>query len=745
MINTRLTLILISSLLLINTTTYCQEHSRCRQDQAFEELKKKDPVMYNSIKEQLKNHTKEGEEIGKKGIQKSTEKYIIPIVFHVLHDNGPEKISEEQIMDAVRILNEDFSALSPDTGDIDPLFWPIYANVGIEFRLAQIDPNGNCSNGIHYYEDAKNMHGATCDWGEVQANWSPNQWDYDKYLNIYVLKDGGNWSYGPAASNAYSGVGMNHFHVGSIGTFSGDPYWDRTLTHEVGHWLNLPHTWGSGSIPGSCDLDDGIDDTPNTIGTWGCDLDRNSCDEGIGDLKDNTQNYMDYGCSIMFTEGQKTVIINSLLSSVQNNLHTQSNLTNTGTADPYVYNGPGACDVLSCILTTNCHGEDGRATVSFFEGVPPYSVSWSNGASSTGITADGTNTQTGLAPGDYTVTIIDSNNDTTSCSTTISSTPDISLSSSISDATLCDLECNGVIDLTATGDEIGQPFAKFSTSTSGYGGDPNMADGDCVSDLFYIDFVPALSYANIDESSIHSVCVSFTHPNPADLRINLVASVGDDWGWLELVAAGDIPAGANVDNACFTRDATNSISTGTAPFTGEWKPNDDFTTNGFILDNAVVHDFWYLSAWDCNGNGQTGTIDYFEVTFFNGVDHTTYSWSNSDATEDINALCPGSYTVTVTDNNGCIATHEEIVGCSVGIEDRLDENINIYQVSPGRLQIDTKIRIEYIEVFGMDGKRVFHDKPGSNSIDLSKKSAGLYFVRVHTAQGSIVRKVVLSD
>jgi len=746
MIKDRLILILISSLLLINTTSYCQENSRCRQDQAFEELKEKDPITYNSIKEQLENHTKEGEEIGKKGIQKSTGKYIIPIVFHVLHDNGPEKISEEQIIDAVRILNEDFNAMSPDTGDIDPLFWPIYANIGIEFRLAQIDPNGNCSNGINYYEDAKNMHGDSCEWGVVQSQWYPNQWDYDKYLNIYTLKDGGNWSYGPVGSNSLSGVGIDHFYVGSIGTFSGAPYYDRTLTHEVGHWLNLPHTWGSGSIPGSCESDDGIDDTPTTKGTWGCDLNRNSCDDGIGDLKDNTQNYMDYGCSIMFTEGQKTVMINSLLSSVQNNLHTQSNLITTGTADPYVYGGPAACDVLSCILTADCNGiTGGRATVHINSGTPPYTVTWSNGASETVTEANGTHTQSGLPPGNYTVSVTDSNNDTTSSFATISSTPDIALSSSIHNATDCSIECNGAIDLTATGKEIGQPLVKYSTNSSGYSGNPNMADGDCTSDLFYIDFIPRLSYSNIDETSIHSVCVSFSHPNPADLRINLVATVGGDYGWLELVAAGDIPAGSNVDMACFTRDAINSISTGTAPFTGEWKPNDDFTTNGFILDNAVVNDFWYLSAWDCNDNGLTGTIDYFEVTFFNGEDNTTYTWSNSETTEDINALCPGSYMVTVTDNNGCTATHESIVGCSLGIEDRLDGQIKIYQVSPGNLQIHTEIRIESIDVYSLNGKKIFQGKLSENGIDLSKESAGLYFVRVNTAEGSIVRKVVLHD
>jgi hypothetical protein len=522
--------------------------------------------------------------------------------------------------------------------------------------------------------------------------------------------------------------------------------WGRGLmTHEVGHWLGLRHTFANGCG----EIGDLVDDTPACTSTTGCPANSNTCDEGAGDLDDNVNNFMSYNsCRIMFTEGQVTLMHTVLADSIagRNNLGTLANLEATGTAVPYVYAGPNACDVLSCILTTDCNGtEDGRATVHINAGTPPFQVNWSNGASATVQEANGTHTQSGLPPGNYTVTVTDSNNDTTSCSAIISSAPDIALSSSILHAIDCIIPCNGAIDLTAAGNGIGQPCVKFSTNSSGYSGNPNMADGDCTSDLFYIDFIPSLSYANIDETSIHSVCVSFTHPNPSDLRINLVATVGRDWGWLELVAAGDIPPGANVEKACFTRDATNSISTGIAPFTGDWKPNDDFTTSGFILDNAVVNDYWYLSAWDCNGNGQTGSIDYFEVTFFDGVDNTTYLWSNTETTEDINALCPGSYMVTVTDNNGCIATHEAIVDCSVGIEDRLDENTKIYQVSPGRLHIDTKNRIESIIVYGINGKRVFQGKPSGNSIDLPKQSAGLYLIIVNTAQGNIMRKVLLRD
>ena len=40
---------------------------------------------------------------------KRRAKYIIPVVFHVIHVNGEENISKAQILDQMRIINEDFS------------------------------------------------------------------------------------------------------------------------------------------------------------------------------------------------------------------------------------------------------------------------------------------------------------------------------------------------------------------------------------------------------------------------------------------------------------------------------------------------------------------------------------------------------------------------------------------------------------------------------------------------------------
>jgi hypothetical protein len=106
-----------------------------------------------------------------------------------------------------------------------------------------------------------------------------------------------------------------------------------TLTHEVGHYLNLKHTWGDGNTPGTssnCSIDDDVTDTPECAGVTSCDISANTCG-----LLDNVQNYMDYsGCYAMFTEGQKTRMRLTLTSSTndRNNLWKSANLIETGTS-----------------------------------------------------------------------------------------------------------------------------------------------------------------------------------------------------------------------------------------------------------------------------------------------------------------------------------------------------------------------------------------------------------------------------
>ena len=79
---------------------------------------------------------------------KSGTVYFVPVVFHVLHTNGEENISDEQIRDAVDVLNRDFRKLNADANNVLPMFQGIVADAEIQFRLATKAPNGTCFNGI---------------------------------------------------------------------------------------------------------------------------------------------------------------------------------------------------------------------------------------------------------------------------------------------------------------------------------------------------------------------------------------------------------------------------------------------------------------------------------------------------------------------------------------------------------------------------------------------------------------------
>jgi hypothetical protein len=255
--------------------------------------------------------------------KKGVISYTIPLVYHVIHDNGPENVSKAAIDASVANLNEDFQKLNSDLSSVVASFTGIAADIEIQFRLAHIDPNGNCTEGI-----TRTVSDET--YAMTESAKSIVNWNTTKYLNIWVgqtmASGSGGWSYypGTAPSQNNEGIVIRSAQLGN------------SISHEVGHFLNLPHTWGSSNTPGqagNCNLDDGVADTPETMGNQSCNTAGVSC----GTL-DNVQNYMDYsGCTRMFTEGQKTRMHAALNSSwgSRNTLWANSNLIATGVADPY--------------------------------------------------------------------------------------------------------------------------------------------------------------------------------------------------------------------------------------------------------------------------------------------------------------------------------------------------------------------------------------------------------------------------
>jgi PKD repeat protein len=228
-------------------------------------------------------------------------------------------------------------------------FEDIASNIGIEFRLATIDPNGNCTTGITYNQSKLTFIG-----GENIKD--DSYWDNSKYLNIWtvanVASGAAAYAYYPgSAPTNHEGILCQHDYFGTTGTSSNGNWRRHTMSHEVGHYLNLAHPWGStndSAVEENCNSDDSVEDTPNTIGASGCTTweSQISCES-----LDNVANIMDYtNCAFMFTSGQKDRVIAALnsTSGARNNLWSESNLETTGTNDSHFFANPYAdCTPIS--------------------------------------------------------------------------------------------------------------------------------------------------------------------------------------------------------------------------------------------------------------------------------------------------------------------------------------------------------------------------------------------------------------
>lgn len=310
--------------------------------------------------------------------------FKIPVVVHVIHFDGTENISDAQIQNGIDILTRNYRKQNPDTIAIVPFFVPIAADMEIEFELAKLDPNGNCTNGINRVRSTLTNTGGH----NVKEL---IHWPREKYLNIYIVKN----------AAGLAGHALMPFQADSIADQDGivicGDYFGNTgtsndlrsvvLSHEVGHFLNLYHIWGGNNVPGfyylpcadpgNCAYDDGVFDTPNTIGWQTCNINGNSCDTVL----DNVQNFMDYAyCAKMFTEGQKTRARACLHSPTaqRDNLWLNANLTATGLLGTQ----PLCIANFTTLRPTYCPGDSIQFTDASYHGATQWTWNFGDGNTS---------------------------------------------------------------------------------------------------------------------------------------------------------------------------------------------------------------------------------------------------------------------------------------------------------------------------------------------------------------------------
>ena len=308
-------------------------------------------------------------------LSNNNQTYYIPVVFHIVYNTDNQNLPDSVIHSQIDVLNEDYRRLNQNASNTRDEFLEFAGDPNIEFFLANIDPEGNPTNGIiHQYTDKEEFlmfedflsNEITLDEVKFSSSGGSDAWDTNKYLNIWVCNIGSldilglelgqvfGYAYPPVDIDQalielsetqtvpdwptdmltndesvqgvvlhYTAVGRNNPTANEDGMTENNE--GRAAVHEIGHYLGLRHIWGDALAlfgEDGCLVDDGISDTPNANDQAGyvCDFNKNTCSGDVfgsssEDLPDMVENYMDYSpdnCLNMFTNGQINVMRNIL-------------------------------------------------------------------------------------------------------------------------------------------------------------------------------------------------------------------------------------------------------------------------------------------------------------------------------------------------------------------------------------------------------------------------------------------------
>lgn len=357
-------------------------------------------------------------------------------------------------------------------------------------------------------------------------------------------------------------------------------------------------------------------------------------------------------------------------------------------------------------VNATCNGaNNGSADLTVTGGAGPYNYSWNTGATTEDIT--------GLAPGNYSVTVTDGNGCIKSLGFTITEPAPLATSPAKTDIT-----CNGADDGT------------ISVSVSGGTGPYTYAwadDGSILtstrSSLTSGNYTVTVTDANgcIDVESITII-------EPAQLTssdvVQNVSCFGESTGAINLSISGGVaPYSFLWSNGALTEDLTNiaagNYSVAITDVNG-CTINDNFT---ITQPASALSKTEAVQQITCNGAAD-GIIN---LTVTGGSAPYSYNWSNGSTNEDLNSLTAGTYTVIVTDNNGCtitdsyVITDPPVLGLS-GTE----TDITCFGADDGTIDIT---------VTGGEAPYTYAWSNGASTEDVSGLTPGNYTVNITDARG----------
>ncbi|MEC8324450.1 MAG: T9SS type A sorting domain-containing protein [Bacteroidota bacterium] len=355
--------------------------------------------------------------------QSAMNPVVVPVAVHFPEANEADRACLEALAQTqIDVINEDWTATNTEITTLWASASSFYP--GVDYGAAEVAFCLATMNHPVGIDDELLEGNPAITIGYNFGNGNNNDANWSGYFNIIVRNIGNNvLGFSPLGGSIALGYGVviDDGVFGTGGSCPGSniygnnyPYHlGRTTTHEVGHFFNLPHTWGNGG----CNSDDGIADTPvSPDANFGCPSPGTQQGCGVNEL---SMNYMDYtyqNCMYMFTQGQIDVS-QAYLSVLESQFKPNTTTPICGSTEPYFnMNAITEEAVFSCPSV----GEDAVFEFNFstyngFNSVVNFSASGQPDGSTVSFSPASTNTDTTVTmtisditntiQGSYTITV----------------------------------------------------------------------------------------------------------------------------------------------------------------------------------------------------------------------------------------------------------------------------------------------------------------------------------------------------
>ena len=287
--------------------------------------------------------------------------------------------------------------------------------------------------------------------------------------------------------------------------------------------------------------------------------------------------------------------------------------------------------------------QDGSASASVTGGTPPYQYDWDNG--------DSGQTITGLAGGTYCVTITDDNGcDINTCAVVMTMPPVCAIGLT---ANVTNVSCNGDAD--------GSVSLNVTNSTGALSYDwSNNATSASIQNITAGTYAVTVTDANGCTEELSNIVV--TEPTPLTISISIVdeSSPGTaDGSATANVSGGTTPYDYDWDNGGTTQTITGLVA-GTYCVTVIDDNDCEIQTCGTVNSGTAPCGIT-LSSNITNVSCAGGADGSVSLNVTNSTGTLSYNWSNNTTASTLQNVTAGTYSVTVTDQNGCSQSLSNIV------------------------------------------------------------------------------------